>query len=83
MRSLYEPQARPSTIFVKKFDTRCLERSPYDVQGSAARLSQPSFDLMHSYNADTRCLREVALTPIKETACRSALRRRNHSPQSV
>jgi hypothetical protein len=81
MRPLPHAQSGSSTILVNKFNTGCLERLPYDFQGSPARLPQTGFELMHGYYADTRCSCKVVLIPAKETARCSALRCRNHSPQ--
>src|SRR6266513_2648058 len=74
-----QTQARSSAILVNKLNSGSLEGSPYDIQSSPARLSQPRFELMHSYHPDTGRLRKVVLTPVKETTRCSALGCRNHS----
>jgi hypothetical protein len=76
--TLSEPNARAATILINKIDTCVFESLPDHRQGRLTRLGHACLDLPNCHNTDFGPFCEFLLAPIKESASRSALLRRNH-----
>jgi hypothetical protein len=73
-----QPDPGSPTVPVEELDAGHFERLENDVKRRATRLVYTALKLTDRGNRYTRLLGQFLLAPIKQTACRSALARRNH-----
>jgi hypothetical protein len=65
---LPKPDTWSAAIFIDELDASFLKGSSNNIKGRASRFACPSFELMHGYNSDARCISKFLLAPRKKPA---------------
>jgi hypothetical protein len=58
----------PAPVLINELDAGLFKGTSYNFESRASRFACPSFELMHGYNSDARCISKFLLAPRKKPA---------------